>query len=658
MFAPATTPVSVPISWQQMLDSWYETIAVPVGGLWIAGAFFLMFRLLGGYWLARRIRRVGVSPVPEQRLCRYWCEKLGIRQPVHWLESVHVRQPLTLGFWKPVVLFPAGLLLQLHPDEVEMLLLHELAHIRRHDYLVNLLQLALEVCFFYHPLFLLMSKDLRRYREYCCDDLVLQHAPDRLLYAKALTNLQLTHPFTQNQFAMHALGKSAFAQRISRLFFVRPDKAQRSPVLMVFLAFLLAGAAFTWSSFRTRLLPEPSELPIVFMEKNTAPATKTSNISPTTPLARLRETALDSSRDQSVPDSLAPAVVAVGADKMNVFYIGVDNPITVVVPGYKCADLSARLVGEGKLIPLADCRYTAVVTKPGPVSIEIYAREKGVEKLLGVRQFRVKRIPDPAESIKIENIHPKPFPEPLKHPLVFPLCDSMYTGRTPKPIPVESRNQYIKETTIDPNDQAAQGSPASIVLSVGADKMNVFYIGIDNPITIAVPGYQCSELSARFVGEGKLIPLADCRYSAVVTKPGTASVEVYASEQGVQKLLGVRQFKVKRIPDPVVGFENVRSNTIRKADIRAVLGRELQAQLVNFDFDTQCAITKFNVALHTNNADIVEYAVEGNTMPELILTQAEKLPEGSRIFIFDARTRCPGDSAPRHIGSIEFIIEK
>lgn len=499
MFEQATEP----ISWQQRLDNWYESMAVPVGGLWSACAFFLMLRLLGGYWLSRRIRRAGVSPMPGQNLCRKWSEKLGIRQTVHWLESAHVSQPLTLGFWKPVVLFPAGLALQLRPEELEMLLLHELAHIRRHDYLVNLLQLILEVCFFYHPLFWLLSKEARRHREYCCDDLVLQHAPDRLLYAKTLTNLQGIYPFTQNQFAMHAIGQSAFAQRIFRLFLARPDKAQRSPVLVALLVFLLTGAAFVWSSFRTQPLAEPSELPVVVPEKN---STHTETSQPTTASSsriKLEKESVGPLGGQPAPDSLPPAVVAVGADKMNVFYIGVDNPITVAVPGYNCADLSARLVGEGQITELGDCRHSVTVKKPGMVSIEIFTREKGVEKLLGVRQFRV-----------------------------------------------------------------------------------------------------------------------------------------------------------KRIPDPVVRLGNRMGSTIPQVEIREALSQEVQTMMQNFDFDAHCGVTRFSIALQKDSSDIVEYTVQGNIVPAKILDQAEKLPVGSRLYILDVRTLCPGDAAPRNIGDAVYRISQ
>lgn len=491
-----------PRAWLQRFDSFYEAWAAPVGWLWGIGTWALALRFLGGYWLSRRLRRVGVSPVAEvwQQQCRHWSRQLGIRQSVRWLESSRVAQPLTLGFWKPVVLFPAGMLLHLSPQSVEMLLLHELAHIRRHDYLVNLAQLMLEACFFYHPLFWLLSKEVRRHREYCCDDLVLRHAPDRLLYAKTLTDLQQTYSFTFNPFAMHALGKSAFAQRITRLFHLRADKAQRAPGLLLLLLFLLAGAVLSWSASRTTPLGEPSELSVVVPEK-IAPSDGTAPLSaPTTP--KPEPVPATASRIEVPSDSLAPAVVAVGADKMNVFYIGVDNPITVAVPGYDCAVLSARLVGEGHITPKGECQYNVVVHKPGTVTVEIYATERGEQKLLAARHFRVKRIPDPRPQ------------------------------------------------------------------------------------------------------------LGDLRYG----------------------------------------------NTIRQADLRQALSQDLRAVMDNFDFDAECSVVQFSIAIQADGGDVIEHVIPGNRLPERILAQVEKLAPGSKLYLLDIKIRCPGDAAPRNISDLIFRV--
>jgi hypothetical protein len=230
--APGRVVETLP--WYTKLVQLYDYFwAGVVGWLWCLAVIVFSLRLSGGYWISRRLRTRGVIVVSEawQGRCNDWARQLGILRQVCWLESACITEPLTLGFWKPVILFPAGLLLQLPPKQVEVLLLHELAHIRRLDYLANLFQLILEVCFFYHPLFWLLSREVRRQREFACDDQVVQQTTDPLLYARTLTNLQLTFVNRPNPFVMNALGNSAFAQRIYRIAGLHPDC--RSPGAMV-----------------------------------------------------------------------------------------------------------------------------------------------------------------------------------------------------------------------------------------------------------------------------------------------------------------------------------------------------------------------------------------------------------------------------------------
>ncbi|MEO6038492.1 MAG: M56 family metallopeptidase, partial [Saprospiraceae bacterium] len=210
-------------SWEPAL-TWLESHAMVFGCLWCAGILFFSLRLLGGYWLSHRLRLRSL-PVADQQLsllCRELADGLGIRKPVQILESRFIQSPLTLGFWKPVVLFPVGLALQLTPAQVEVLLLHELAHIRRYDYVVNLFQMALEVCFFYHPLFRLLSREADLCREFACDDLVLRHTGNPRLYATTLTEIKLYSVHPSIIPAMSAIGKSQFSTRIQRIMGFSP----------------------------------------------------------------------------------------------------------------------------------------------------------------------------------------------------------------------------------------------------------------------------------------------------------------------------------------------------------------------------------------------------------------------------------------------------
>jgi peptidoglycan/xylan/chitin deacetylase (PgdA/CDA1 family) len=147
-------------------------------------------------------------------------------------ESLLVEVPTVIGWLRPVILVPVSLLTALQAQHIEALLAHELAHIRRRDYLVNLLQTALEILLFYHPAVWWVSRRMRIEREHCCDDLAVAACGDPLGYARALTTLEQLRGRGAEQFAMAASGGSLL-KRVRRL--VETPKAS-SPGASVWLA--------------------------------------------------------------------------------------------------------------------------------------------------------------------------------------------------------------------------------------------------------------------------------------------------------------------------------------------------------------------------------------------------------------------------------------
>jgi hypothetical protein len=159
-------------------------------GLWGAGVGLLSLCLAHGWRTIRRVRvsaRELTDPVWTDRFARLH-ERLGVSTPVRLLGSASASVPMVIGWLKPVVLVPAGMLTGLSAAQIEALLVHELAHIRRHDYIVNLLQNVLETLFFYHPAVWWVSAQIRKEREHCCDD-VAAGACGVLDYAQALASL-------------------------------------------------------------------------------------------------------------------------------------------------------------------------------------------------------------------------------------------------------------------------------------------------------------------------------------------------------------------------------------------------------------------------------------------------------------------------------------
>ena len=158
--------------------------------LWLTGVLVLSVRLLGGWVVARRLATTAGRDVDDyvQDLATRVAERLQLNRLVRIAESSTVAVPVVVGWLKPVVLLPASALSGLAPAHIEALLAHELAHVRRHDYLINLLQTAVETLLFYHPGVWWLSRRVRIEREHCCDDLAVSVC-DRFVYVNALTDL-------------------------------------------------------------------------------------------------------------------------------------------------------------------------------------------------------------------------------------------------------------------------------------------------------------------------------------------------------------------------------------------------------------------------------------------------------------------------------------
>lgn len=185
--------------------------------MWLAGVIASSVRLAGGWLSTARLRSEGIRSAPaewKQRLDRLG-RRMGVGAGVRLLVSSRVDVPAVLGWLRPVVLVPLGALCGLPAEQVEALLTHELAHIRRNDYLINLLQGVAEALLFYHPAVWWVSKQIRAERELCCDDLAVEASGDVLIYARALAELESCRP-SRAGIAMAADGH-LLAARIRRL---------------------------------------------------------------------------------------------------------------------------------------------------------------------------------------------------------------------------------------------------------------------------------------------------------------------------------------------------------------------------------------------------------------------------------------------------------
>ena len=175
-------------SWPVRLQRW-SAAAVP---LWFAGVVLLSVRVSVGWLVLARLRRTRLAPVASDLRARITelARRVRVSRPVRVAQSAAVHVPSVVGWLHPVILVPASALSGLSPAQLDAVLAHELAHIRRHDFAVNALQTAADVLLFYHPACWWLSRRIRVEREHCCDDIAVAVCGDRLAYAAALADLE------------------------------------------------------------------------------------------------------------------------------------------------------------------------------------------------------------------------------------------------------------------------------------------------------------------------------------------------------------------------------------------------------------------------------------------------------------------------------------
>ena len=235
--APGSAPQPLPLAGDvdafAPRGSWPESIAAAARPVlpwavlfWAGGVVVLALRQLGGWIAAERLKRLA-APFDSQDLLATvsrLATAMRVSRPVNVLESMLVRVPTVIGWLRPVILLPVGVATGLTAAQLEAILAHELAHIRRYDYLVNLLQALVETLLFYHPAVWFISRRIRAERENCCDDIAVAAGAERFSYAESLLHVaRRAYQTGQGQSltpapALGATGKpSQLRRRIGRL---------------------------------------------------------------------------------------------------------------------------------------------------------------------------------------------------------------------------------------------------------------------------------------------------------------------------------------------------------------------------------------------------------------------------------------------------------
>ena len=207
---------NLPQSFSSKAEQYFPLIIT----FYLIGIALQLYVIVKGYSKLSKLKKDSLSAIPAhwKTIFETVTANLKINKSIQFHLSAIVNVPLVIGYLKPVVLFPIALVNQLDNDQVEAILIHELSHVRRNDFLLNLIKTAIETFLFYNPFVWMAGKFIHIEREHACDDLVLKITGKPLNYAHALLKLELLKDKTSPAYALAATGKSQnLYQRIKRI---------------------------------------------------------------------------------------------------------------------------------------------------------------------------------------------------------------------------------------------------------------------------------------------------------------------------------------------------------------------------------------------------------------------------------------------------------
>ena len=286
-----------PASAALAFKSWLE-----LNSFWIAGFYFLgltiqAILLISGLIKIKQIRnqqKTNLNFVWDIRLGRLG-SRLKINKEVSLYFSDKILIPLTAGYIKPIILFPVAMVNRLSLEQVEAILLHELAHIKRDDYALNILQRIMEIILFFNPLVWLMRREIEKEREFCCDDLVVEYCNNPDLYASALALLE-ENKINNLRLALAANDSSKYPllNRIKRITTMKTLKNNPKQQLLAIISIVAIGLSLAWAipSDRTKVKrndPKDSLLLPLAPLPPVAPIAPLSNVATLPPLPILNK---------------------------------------------------------------------------------------------------------------------------------------------------------------------------------------------------------------------------------------------------------------------------------------------------------------------------------------------------------------------------------
>ena len=249
---------------------------------WLAGVALFSLRFAGGFLLLEKRQR-GQSCAASGRvlaLCRDVQQRVGLSRAIRYLECGWLKVPAVAGFIRPVVMLPLAALTGLSEAQLRAVIAHELAHVRRWDFLANLFQIFAETLFFYHPAVWWLNGRIRADREICCDEIAVSQIGNRIAYADAL--IEYARALAWMEECKSAPGPALAANHgilSERIFHIlglpraRPRLAGLAASLMLLMAAMAAGPAMMGMARPVAAVRPRATAPVAAPRERTALAT-------------------------------------------------------------------------------------------------------------------------------------------------------------------------------------------------------------------------------------------------------------------------------------------------------------------------------------------------------------------------------------------------
>ncbi len=278
--------------------------------VWCSGVCLFAARAFGGWLILQKLRRTAQESLPAELLqrCRQLQQRIGIKSLVRYASSELVESPAVVGWFRPIVLLPLSVMSGLSVEQLDAIIAHELAHIRRYDALVNLFQIAVETVLFYHPAVWWVNRVIRTERENCCDDIAVNICGNVTEYARALAMLGDTRP----TWAMAANG-GALKARVGRLLGMQkmthgiPRAGLAVLALLSASCVVLAAGVFKQDPPPPPPVPEPPPAAANVVEPPTPPEPPTA---PELPPLKLAKVTRDTARLSSIANEVSVQVAS------------------------------------------------------------------------------------------------------------------------------------------------------------------------------------------------------------------------------------------------------------------------------------------------------------------------------------------------------------